>query len=347
MSNTNAIEHTLNELKLKPDIIYIGLFGSLSREAIRTSDIDVLVIKKTKPPKNIEFKENLEIHYMTPKELYDLPVTFRFSLAKDLRDIYGRHLAEKLRVEAEIGKVIEELAKGIHSYMRITNVAEGEHKYIAAFEASKRAAWLILLLHSERVTNSPLEIRRTLEMLTERKYIPEEMFRTGANSLAFLAKDYIELHNMMNTISPEKLAQHYEYSLRLAKEVFKLLTKDFNSIRKSFGFSAKLVKDASSSGDPDSIRVACQGLFLVVYDIVGLYLSSKSSLYSPYHKERKEELVKLAEFDSNAMKILREYEDALDELHMLCHYEGRGNVQLLESWVNRVREFLEYNETIL
>ena len=347
MGNTNAaIEYTLNKLKLEPDIIYIGLFGSLPREAIRTSDVDVLVIKKTKASKNIEFKENLEIHYMTPNELYKLSVTFRFSLAKDLRDVYGRHLAEELRIEAEIGKAIEELAKGIQSYIRILNVAEGEHKYIAAFEASKRAVWLILLLHNKRITNNLLEIRRDLKILMERKFITEEMLRTATNSLAFLAKDYVELHNIMKTISPERLAQHFEYSLSLTEEVFKLLTKDFDSIRKSFEFSVKLAKDALNSSDPDSIRIACQSLFLIVYDIVGLYLSSKSSLYSPYHKERKEGLIKLADFDSNAIKILREYEDALDELHMLCHYEGRGNVQLLESWIKRVGEFLKYSETI-
>lgn len=115
---------------------------------------------------------------------------------------------------------------------------------------------------------------------------------------------------------------------------------NLNSIYEDLEHAKRRIREAETTKDIRVLSDACQALFLVIYNAVSLYLTSKGILPPERHGDRFMKLEELYRVYNEARIVEGTYRDTFNELHV-SHYRRTCSVALLKTWLARTENLLK------
>lgn len=332
------------QVELGANCKLIGLFGSVARNAGESGDVDILIVTECPINSYSYLGDGISLVTMTPNELQESSPLFKYSLAHDLVTIYE---AEDFNVRPylhfERDRVLDEILENVVYYLNevlreLRSNTPRPFLLAHTFEMGKYASWYFLATKNSSLSNNSPELQTTIEkhlgpyvdllhMLTKSSLLEKTRTLFGAYT-SDLAD--AEVSHLMNTV----------YSTFDYVWVVILLSKNITDLRDSFSYVERRIEDFFTTKDRFALRGICQDLFLIIYDLIGLYLLSRGKMPPETHVRRRELLTELGESDSYALTLLSSYDTAFEELHVICHYRMLGDERILQKWQVEIEKML-------
>ena len=327
-------------------IRYIGFIGSYARGRGKSGDIDVLLVtdRELDLSKLAELTDrNVAPAVFTVDELEEAPPDFKYSVLRDSLPIYGS--LDKLGVAFEVDpkKLLEwiysDIAYCFYDCLDSLREKNFRYAYRAALKAAIKASWLIFINHGLSLPNNSEEIMDLLDKLTEKKRLYKRVLMDAKSSILGTYDNMFEIFLAEAKINMRDARETIERTLNFVAEVLRT-AMSFSSICEDLEHAKRRVREAEATGDIRVLSDACQALFLVIYNSVSFYLTSKGMVPPERHGDRFRELEELSSVYNEARTILTTYRDAFNELHV-SHYRRTCSIPLLRKWLTKTEGFLE------
>lgn len=326
----------LEEVKQDPNVVTLGLFGSVARQK-KGFDVDVFVLVKGEVDQIRKklFEAGFDVAVNNVYELDKIDPVFLAAVARSFKPIKG-----ELKIEIDDYIIENELRSAIiHHFMRLRDGLVS-HEYrsaliLNAFNATRYACWLLLY---KRGLSLPSNSSEMLTLL--RGVAPNVLFKLFENSLLAIVERDLD-------VGKTKLKKtSLLYTVLSVAEALKLTADPLKEAEEWVKHVDKRVMDIDPR-DAMSIRELCQSLFMAVYNVTRGYLTAKKGYAPETHVEIFHALEEIKDLDPHAVKIEEDYREAFHRLHVDCHYRGVGSLELVRKWITKTRNLIHHVKAII
>ena len=322
----------------------IGVFGSVARNAGEFGDADVLILTE-RPNRICPFPgDGITLMTMTTDELQESSQLFKYSLAHDLVKIYE---AEDFDIHPYLdfdqAKVLAEILEHVGYYVNevireLRSDAPRSFLLAHVFEVGNNASWYLLASNNLPLSNNSPELIATigrhlgLRANLLQKLVKSSLLESSRTIFAAYTSDLAKVES-------SRFVRAVHRTLDYAWVVI-LMSKNITDLKDSLNYVGWRIEDFLKTRDRFALRGICQDLFLIIYDLIGLYLLVRGKIPPETHTRRRELLTELGERDSYALSLLSSYDAAFEELHLACHYRMLGDERILIKWQAEIEKMM-------
>ena len=328
------------------EVRYIGLIGSYARGRKKAGDVDLLLVtdRTLDSSKLVGLTDkNIAFTIFTVNELEKAPPDLKYSILRDSIPIYGSLDRIGVALEVAPNKLSEwiygDIAYCIYDCLDSFKEKNLRYAYRAALKAAIKASWLIFIKHNLSLPNNSEETMSLLSKLSEKKPLYERILQDARSSILAKYDNVFKIFLPEAKINIRDASESIQHTLTFVAEVLRT-AMSINSIYEDLEHAKRRVREAETTKDIRVISDACQALFLVIYNSVSLYLTSKGIVPPERHGDRFRKLEELYSIYDEARTIQGTYRDAFNELHV-SHYRRTCSIPLLNAWLTRTESFLK------